>query len=67
MSHVDSVFNIKKNIQTIILFLKKKENLKSTLLIYHDLINLINLIYNKNLRKVVLDRRESPQILFEYD
>jgi len=67
MSHVDSVFNIKKNIQTIILFLKKKENLRSRLLIYHDLINLINLIYNKNLRKVVLDRRESPQILFEYD
>jgi hypothetical protein len=27
-------------------------------LIYHNLINLI---------KVVLDRRESPQILFEYD
>jgi hypothetical protein len=58
MSHVDSVFNIKKNIQTIILFLKKKENLRPRLLIYHDLINLI---------KVVLDRRESPQILFEYD
>jgi hypothetical protein len=58
MSHVDSVFNIKKNIQTIILFLKKKENLRPRLLIYHNLINLI---------KVVLDRRESPQILFEYD
>jgi len=58
MSHVDSVFNIKKNIQTIILFFKKKENLRPRLLIYHDLINLI---------KVVLDRRESPQILFEYD
>jgi hypothetical protein len=58
MSHVDSVFNIKKNIQTIMLFLKKKENLRPRLFIYHDLINLI---------KVVLDRRESPQILFEYD